>query len=98
VKIAFYYVAQEALNNVSKHARASHVDVNFQCDGDAALLVVHDDGQGFDISRVTPEHLGLAIMHERTESIGGDLTVVSEPGSGATVALRWRNPEAMGST
>lgn len=90
VKVAFYYVAQEALNNVAKHARASHVVVEFESSDEGAVLSVRDDGQGFDRAKVTPEHLGLAIMRERSESIGGELAVISAPGQGTEIRLRWR--------
>ena len=95
IKVAFYYVAQEALNNVAKHARARHVQVALQSYPDFAQLCVSDDGNGFDSTRVTPEHLGLAIMRERTESIKGDLAIASSPGQGTRVTIRWQNQEEM---
>ncbi len=90
VKVAFYYVAQEALNNVTKHARAGHVLVLLDADPACAVLTIHDNGQGFDLANVTPEHLGLAIMRERAESIGATLTIESAPGAGAAVTLGWQ--------
>jgi PAS domain S-box-containing protein len=90
VKVAFYYVAQEALNNVTKHARAGRVLVLLDADPARAVLTIHDNGQGFDLASVTPEHLGLAIMRERAESIGATLTIESAPGAGAAVILRWQ--------
>jgi signal transduction histidine kinase len=95
IKVAFYYVAQEALNNVAKHARAGHVQVVLQSYPDFAQLCVRDDGHGFDSAQVTPEHLGLAIMRERTESIRGDLAIASSPGQGTSVTIRWQNQEEM---
>jgi signal transduction histidine kinase len=89
VKVAFYYIAQEALNNVIKHARAHHVTVTCHVDDDGALLSVLDDGQGFDPYQVTAEHLGLAIMRERAESIAGALDIESAAGRGTTVRVRW---------
>ena len=93
VKVAFYYVAQEALNNVAKHARARRVQVALHSHPEGAELSVRDDGQGFDITQVTPEHLGLAIMRERTESIDGVLAIASGPGQGTSVTLRWPTQE-----
>ncbi len=98
VKQAFYYIAQEALNNVAKHARAGSVVVSLHSDSAGAALVVRDDGQGFDVTQVTPEHLGLAIMRERSESIAGELAITSIPSQGATVTIQWRNPEIVGNT
>jgi signal transduction histidine kinase len=94
VKIAFYYVAQEALNNVAKHARARKVAVQLHSSHDSAALSVSDDGQGFEIGQVTPEHLGLAIMRERSEAINGRLEIQSQPGAGTTVTIRWQSQES----
>ena len=94
VKIAFYYIAQEALNNVAKHARASTVQVTLASNEWGAALNVRDDGQGFDLAKVTPEHLGLAIMRERTESIQGELAIHSTPGEGTEISIRWQPPAA----
>lgn len=89
VKVAFYYIAQEALNNVAKHARADQVWVTLERHPDGASLCIRDDGQGFDVNTVTPEHLGLAIMRERTEAIGGKLEIESTPGAGTRVTVTW---------
>lgn len=94
VKVAFYYVAQEALNNVTKHARAGRVVVLLDADATHATLTIHDNGQGFDLASVTPEHLGLAIMRERAESIDATLIIESAPGAGAAVTLRWQQPDS----
>jgi signal transduction histidine kinase len=96
VKVALYYIAQEALNNVAKHARASSAYVNLATHPSGAVLSVLDDGLGFDIAQVTPEHLGLAIMRERSESIDGELTIESAPGEGTEITIRWTNPEIAG--
>jgi PAS domain S-box-containing protein len=93
VKTAFYYVAQEALNNVVKHAHAQQIDIFFGAQADGATLIVRDDGQGFDSSLVTPEHLGLQIMRERTESIDAVLEIQSRPGAGTQVRIQWANGE-----
>ena len=55
-------------------------------------LTIVDDGRGFDPAHVPKGHLGLAIMHERADSIGAELEVVSAPGSGTTVRLSYRPP------
>ena len=89
VHVTFYRVAQEALNNVGKHAMASHVSAVVEADGDGARLVVHDDGEGYDVA-ATPEGMGAGIMRERAHSIGAALAVRSAPGAGTTVTLTWR--------
>jgi signal transduction histidine kinase len=89
VKIAFYHIAQEALNNVAKHARASRPTVTLTCNGPQTCLQVQDDGRGFVIQEVTAEHLGLTIMHERAEGIGARLEIHSEVGKGTKVSIQW---------
>jgi len=93
VKVAYYYVAQEALNNVAKHARAGQVVVTLHAAPEEVAMTIRDDGVGFDAAAVTPEHLGLAIMRERSEAIGGQLDIDSKPGAGTTIALRWMPAE-----
>jgi signal transduction histidine kinase len=89
VKVAFYHIAQEALNNVAKHARATHVTLTLNAQGERAVLSVHDDGQGFIIEKVTPEHLGLSIMQERAEAIGAQLHIHSRVNRGTVVTIEW---------
>ena len=83
-------VIQEALTNVRKHARASraHVRVTEAPGGDGLMIVVEDDGRGFDPSLVRAHRdggYGLATMKERTELAGGSLTIDSGPGRGSRV-------------
>ncbi len=97
VRIALYRIAQEALNNVVKHAQASTVDVQLRCipaaseDNCAAqvTLSVRDDGLGFDPTSVSQDHLGLGIMHERATSIDALLEIESQPGQGTRVQILW---------
>jgi two-component system CheB/CheR fusion protein len=93
-EITFYRVAQEALNNVAKHAHATRVDVMLETRGDAVVLVVEDDGVGFDTeNRELAEHgIGLAGMNERAALIGATLQVESTPGQGTSVYLRHSPP------
>jgi nitrate/nitrite-specific signal transduction histidine kinase len=91
VKIAFYRVAQEALNNIAKHSGARQVDVRLECQPGQMNLFIKDDGLGFDPDSITPEHLGIAIMHERANSIGASLKIESQLGQGTTVELGWRS-------
>jgi len=96
VKLAFYRIAQEGLNNVAKHAEAEKVSFRFNCDSGAETLTITDDGQGFARELIPGGHLGLEIMKERAESIGADLTIVSQPGEGTTLRLTWRfNQDAL---
>jgi signal transduction histidine kinase len=87
VEIALYRIAQEALQNVVKHATAEHAEVELRCDDARALLRVTDDGQGFDMGARSADETsyGLRSMTERAELVGGRLTVASRPGLGTTV-------------
>jgi len=81
-----FHVAQEALANVAKHARARYVWVSLSRDGMYVRLSVRDDGRGFDPARVTAyEGHGLRNMETRARSLGGKLIVQSEVGQGTTV-------------
>lgn len=83
-----YWIAQEALNNVRKHAEASHVIVHLHFTDTTVLLEVVDDGIGFDPQSVpTEERGGLRTIAERTARIGGKLTYDSAPGSGTRVKV-----------
>jgi two-component system nitrate/nitrite sensor histidine kinase NarX len=101
VRIAFFRIAQEALNNVAKHAEASQVSLSLHCQpapagpgprpARAATLSIADDGQGFDPADTPPDHLGLDIMRERAEAVGATLTIASRPGQGVQVTAVWRD-------
>jgi signal transduction histidine kinase len=93
VKIALYRVTQEAFSNISKHARATAVTARITPDGDGGVtLTVTDDGRGFDPAAVPSGHMGLHIMSERLESVGGCFAVESSPGGGTTITAVWRHP------
>jgi PAS domain S-box-containing protein len=83
-----YRFAQEALNNVVKHSRASRVDIVLEQGPAHVSLIVEDNGIGFDASTTTPRGLGLIGMHERAALIDADLQVESAPGKGTTIVLR----------
>ncbi|MCC6801957.1 MAG: GAF domain-containing protein [Anaerolineae bacterium] len=89
VQIAFYRVAQEALNNIFKHAEATSVDIALEYRADHITLTITDDGCGFDPDCVSPDSFGLKIMRERAEGIGGIFTVTNMPERGTRVTLRW---------
>jgi signal transduction histidine kinase len=78
---AVFRVAQEALSNVTKHARATRVQITLTYLGDTLLLDVADDGTGFDTSATTGGY-GLLGMRQRLSRVGGTLTVESSPGTG----------------
>lgn len=92
VETNLYRVAQEALHNIHKHAGASRVKVGFGHRDGAAVLVIEDDGRGFDPAGVTRgvrnRSLGLVSMRERAALAGGELQIESTAGRGTTVRVR----------
>lgn len=93
VKEALYRIAQEALHNTVKHARASKVELRLEANGNDVALHVSDDGVGFDVNGSFPGHIGLQSMRERATRLGGTLEVVSTPQRGTQVRANVpRNP------
>lgn len=93
VEINLYRIAQEALNNIAKHARAKQVNVLLERRDHSLALIIEDDGHGFDTDEVsarrqTGRGLGLIGMSERAALIGGTVEIESSPGSGTTVFVR----------
>jgi signal transduction histidine kinase len=88
VETALYRVVQEAMTNVVRHARATRVDVLVERRDDRVMVMVEDDGVGFEPDRVQRgDHFGLLGLRERAEALGGTLTVESAPGAGTTVVV-----------
>ncbi|HTD76720.1 MAG TPA: DUF4118 domain-containing protein, partial [Chloroflexota bacterium] len=88
-KEAVYRVAQEALHNAVKHARAHTLDLHLEMGDGEVGLVVADDGRGFDPGREFPGHLGLQSMRERAAAVGGTLEIQSAPGEGTRLRARF---------
>ena len=89
VQVAFYRLCQEAFNNIAKHARAAQVTVHLEHAAAAVELFIRDDGQGFKPEQIPSGHYGLAMMHERAEDAGLELSVASRPDHGTEIAIRW---------
>jgi PAS domain S-box-containing protein len=85
VKEELYRVAQEALHNTAKHARANNVNLRMHVDTEGVLLEVCDNGVGFDTTHSFPGHLGLHSMRERIARLGGTLQIESTPGQGTCI-------------
>jgi signal transduction histidine kinase len=89
-ELAFYRIAQEALRNVGRHARATTATVTLSFVASATILTVSDDGIGFDAGQRPAElaargHFGLLGAAERAEAVGAQLTIQSAPGEGTTL-------------
>jgi signal transduction histidine kinase len=89
VQIALYRIAQEALNNVAKHASASQATVALRSTPKQVVLAIGDDGCGFDPDIIRPDQLGLGTMRERADKIGAMLEVESQPADGTWVVVAW---------
>lgn len=87
--IAVYRMVQEALTNIARHAKASAVHVQLRCEPDELLLVVRDDGIGFDEQAMHREGShGLMGIRERARLLGGHLEIGNAPGGGGRIAVR----------
>jgi signal transduction histidine kinase len=88
VEAELYRVAQEALNNVLKHAQAKKVTVHLRFNEERLCLTIQDDGIGFDLETARQSGgLGLRSMEERVQQIGGDLALETAPGKGTTLRI-----------
>ena len=91
IETTLYRIAQEALTNVAKHSRAASVEVILERRPDHVLLIVEDDGVGFDnetTDRPAARGFGLLGMQERAALVGATLAIESSVGKGTTVLLR----------
>ena len=97
VQVALYRIAQEALNNVVKHAQAHHTRVELIYEQDGLRMRIADDGRGFgfeqDPRSIPAGHLGLRIMRERAEALGARFELTSRPGAGTSIEIYWRQME-----
>ena len=87
VKESLYRIAQESLNNIARHARAEHVEIQLAYENDQLMLKISDDGIGFDTKQSFPGHIGLHSMRERAEKAGGTFSVESTPSQGTRIQV-----------
>ncbi|HEY0450438.1 GAF domain-containing sensor histidine kinase [Actinophytocola sp.] len=87
IEVALYRIAQEALQNVQKHAGATSTRLTFGVEDGTGRLEIRDDGVGFDTGPGQAQGYGLVGMAERAELIGGSLRIRSRPGSGTSVQV-----------
>jgi signal transduction histidine kinase len=90
IEVALFRIAQEAVNNITRHSEATSVDIDLQCDGEKCVLKIRDDGKGFDVQEITRvdqtgRGIGLFGMQERVTLVGGTCAVESTPGQGTTI-------------
>jgi len=93
-----YRVAQEALTNIFKHAKAEHVLILLSCNRDMLRIVIEDDGRGFDVEATLTSHpmgragLGIFGMRERISAFGGTFSIVSARGGGVRITIELASP------
>ena len=95
VKIALYRILQEALSNVSRHAKVDRLTIRLSGEDGWVVLIVNDAGRGFEpppldgpLGTEQEQHIGLRGMRERTELVGGRFQLVSQPGQGTHIEVR----------
>ncbi|MCG2786411.1 MAG: histidine kinase [Anaerolineae bacterium] len=90
-QVALYRICQEVLNNITKHAGASQVEIDVLHAPEELKLHIRDNGCGFNPSELALSggHYGLRMMRERAETVGAALAVISQPGNGTEVAIHW---------
>lgn len=89
VEEGLFRIAQEALNNIVKHAKTDKASLSLIFKSDEAKLIIEDNGAGFNISsaKLRSGHVGLLSMQERVDSLGGSLSIDSSPGKGTCVKV-----------
>lgn len=93
VEEAYYRIALEALNNALRHANAENVSITLRRHNNQLLMVVEDDGRGFDVATgLKTGGMGLSSMQRRVTKINGNMTVHSQPGRGVRITVRTRLP------
>jgi signal transduction histidine kinase len=90
METAVYRIVQEGLTNIARHAEATNASVLLEKRGGTLLVIIEDDGSGFDLPavRAAGERLGLQGIEERTRLLGGTLTIESTPGQGTSLFVR----------
>ena len=89
VRYALYRIAQEGLNNVVKHSRASSAEIRLECSDHHVEMTIVDDGQGFDERLTMPESIGLEVMRERAATVGATIVIESPLQQGTKISVRW---------
>ena len=95
VHIALYRICQEALNNIVKHSEATQVDLQLKCRRSRGRqyqvsLIIQDNGIGFNLRVARAGHFGLMDLRERAGAIGARLKLISTPGGGTTIQVKWQ--------
>lgn len=90
--ITLYRLLQEALNNIVKHAQATHAWVDLSTEDNLIILTIQDNGKGFDASQTKPNGIGLSSMNERVTIAGGTFNISSTPERGTIITAQFPLP------
>lgn len=93
VKIGFYRIAQEALNNIQKHSKATKAAIQLNEENKYVSLSISDNGIGFEAGSSLPDHFGLRIMEERAQNINAEFGINSQSGLGTKILVRWKRED-----
>jgi signal transduction histidine kinase len=92
VKVGFYRIAQEAINNIIKHSKATQIQIELRKRSGEVLLRISDNGCGFDPAKTSHSGLGLEIMQERAKNIQANLEIDSQINQGTQITAQWMAP------
>jgi len=88
IEQGLFRIAQETLENIIRHAKPDHVEIQLEQEDQHILLTITDDGKGFDTQNIDlNDKLGIQGMQERASLLGGNLSIFSDPGTGTSVRL-----------
>jgi signal transduction histidine kinase len=90
MRISLYRIAQEALNNVAKHAAASHAIIELELEPEQVVLHIEDDGRGFDSEAIPRLGFGVRNMADRAKDVGAEFHLESRPGQGTQIEVVWK--------
>ncbi len=88
-RLALYRIAQESLNNISRHSKATKARIAVSETDTHLILLIEDNGRGFDLAARGTKRMGLSIMEERAEAIQAEIDISSRGGEGTTIIVRW---------
>ena len=89
IELGYFRIAQEALNNIIKHSKASKVSITLKALPERLFMEIADNGCGFNDNEVSSTSLGLSIMKERAKNMGASIKINSAPGNGSRITLTY---------
>lgn len=88
VELSLFRISQELVSNILKHAQATHLEIQIIRRNNSCVMIVSDDGKGFDVETTQSDGIGLMNIESRVQSVKGNLNVESETGIGTTFTIR----------